>query len=73
MTSRPSASAGSGRFGNQPKEIAVMKNSLDKQAFKFGIVAVILAGIIPVLAQQMLSGPAAAVAVAAATGVRIAA
>jgi hypothetical protein len=62
------ARARSGLFRNQPKEIAAMKNSLDKQAFKLGVIAVVLATIFPVLAEQMLSGQATPAALAAVSG-----
>lgn len=41
-----------------------MKDSLEKQTLKLGVIAVVLAAIIPVLAQEMLTGQAATNAVA---------
>jgi hypothetical protein len=41
------------------------KNSLEKQTLKLGVIAIVLAAIIPVLAQELLSSPSALAIVAA--------
>jgi hypothetical protein len=44
---------------------SIEKNSLDKQTLKLGVIAVVLAAIIPVLAQELLSSPSATATMAA--------